>query len=159
MLNVASRFGLQNQTLNYPQDLESIVTFNLTSVCYDNDLDFKITRPIIQYLQNVLVRINFLEDESLSDCIMGIESILIHGGSEGIREFMTFDKIDFLLMKLVEFLSHNLRLLVTLKNQSKEDDYIHLTYPAIQMISSLILNLMDGDSEDVAQKFSGVSMI
>lgn len=123
MLRVAQWFGFSDA--DYNQDIESVVTYNLTSVCYDNDLDYQMTKPIIPYLQSILVNQNFIQDESMSDCLMGIESILIQGGSSGVKDFMSFDKIDSLIQKLVNFKSQNLHMLMNLSNSSSLEDHIH----------------------------------
>ena len=79
-------------------ELEQVVTYTLTSACYDNDRDYSLIKPIMSYLQDVLIKSpNFAEDDGSSDSIMGLDSILMSGGSQGVRDFMKHPHVENLL--------------------------------------------------------------
>ena len=40
------------------------------------------------------MKIHMFESDSITDAVMGLESILISGGTEAIREFMSYDNAD-----------------------------------------------------------------
>jgi hypothetical protein len=63
------------------------------------------------YLQKTLVyKINFEEnDDRMTDCIMGLDSILTAGRSRGIKDFMSYDEIDKLINLLLKCFSKNVK--------------------------------------------------
>ena len=93
----------------FDEELESVVTYCLTSSCYDNERDYEYIKNIIPYLQNVLLKENMLENDNISDAVMGLDSIICSGGTKAIKDFMSYHDIMNLIRKFVEFYLDNIR--------------------------------------------------
>jgi hypothetical protein len=140
-------------------ELDSVVTYALTSSCYENERDYALLKPMMSYLQDVLMRTEMLDNDNITDSIMGLESIIMNGGSEAIKDFMSYHNIESFLKKLIDFYHENIRVLMVIDLRNEEDEYIHMTYPAINMIGSLLYNVLDESNEETAEKFYQLGMI
>lgn len=133
--------------------------FTLTQICYDSGVEYSQLKVLVPYLQRVLVNSNSSEDESFCECVMGLDSILLAGANEGTHDFMSFDQVQELLKKLISFYSENLKMLLVIETMPEYKDNYHHTYPSMDMISQLFINILDESNENVSGYFERLEFI
>lgn len=113
----------------FEEELESVVTYALTSSCYEGDFkDYKVIEPIIPFLQDQLIRQDFTIEMVCNESLMGLESILGTGGTLAIRHFMEYENVDKILMKLLSFLSESIQKILLQMNKGKNKK-VYVCYP------------------------------
>jgi len=115
----------------FDEELESVVVYCLTSSCYENERNYDDIKHIVPYLQDILMKENMLDNDNISDSIMGLDSIIMTGGTAAIKDFMKYHNIMDLIRKFIEFYLDNIRQLLIIQGRDETEDFAHITYPSI----------------------------
>ena len=99
------------------------------------------------------------EDMDVADILMGVESVLYNGGTQAVRDFIAYPKIDFLLKKVTQFYQNSLRNILLNDAKPSAEDNIHILYPSLSMFSNMLIAILEDSSEITAQKFLNLEFV